>query len=44
MPKYWYKVQKATTTFGGKKWVAYFTRDIPFTDGPYKFRDCLDLL
>ncbi|WP_244140812.1 GLPGLI family protein [Kaistella flava (ex Peng et al. 2021)] len=33
-----YKVQKATTTFGGRKWIAYFTRDIPFTDGPYKFR------
>ena len=33
-----YKVQKAVTTFGGRKWIAYFTRDIPFTDGPYKFR------
>lgn len=33
-----YKVQKATTTFGGRKWIAYFTKDIPFPDGPYKFR------
>ncbi|WHF52589.1 GLPGLI family protein [Chryseobacterium gotjawalense] len=33
-----FKVQKATTTFGGRKWIAYFTRDILFTDGPYKFR------
>ncbi|MDP2454789.1 MULTISPECIES: GLPGLI family protein [unclassified Kaistella] len=33
-----YKVQKATTTFGGRKWIAYFTKAIPFPDGPYKFR------
>lgn len=33
-----FKVQKATTIFGGRKWIAYFTKDIPFFDGPYKFR------
>lgn len=32
-----YKVQKATTEFGGRKWVAWFSKDIPFQDGPYKF-------
>ena len=32
-----YKTQKATTTFGGRTWTAWFTPDIPFQDGPYKF-------
>lgn len=32
-----YKVQKATTQFGGRKWIAWFTTDIPIQDGPYKF-------
>lgn len=32
-----YSVQKATTVFGGRKWNAWFTQDIPFSDGPYKF-------
>ncbi|MFP3596477.1 GLPGLI family protein [Chryseobacterium sp. SIMBA_029] len=32
-----YNTQKATTDFGGRKWTAWFTTDIPFQDGPYKF-------
>ncbi len=30
-------LQKATTTWGGRNWVAWFTSDIPFQEGPYKF-------
>ncbi|QOW11535.1 GLPGLI family protein [Kaistella flava (ex Peng et al. 2021)] len=33
-----YNAQKATTEFGGRKWIAWFTKDIPFQDGPYKFK------
>jgi len=33
-----YDVQKATTEFGGRKWTAWFTKDIPIQDGPYKFK------
>lgn len=32
-----YKAQKATTSFGGREWTAWFSTDIPFQDGPYKF-------
>ena len=32
-----YNAQKATADFGGRKWTAWFTTDIPFQDGPYKF-------
>lgn len=32
-----YKVQKAETDFAGRKWIAWFTQDIPVMDGPYKF-------
>ncbi len=32
-----YKTQKAETEFAGRKWIAWFTQDIPFQDGPYKF-------
>lgn len=32
-----YKVQKATIDFGGRKWTAWFAKDIPLQDGPYKF-------
>ncbi|GEN75432.1 GLPGLI family protein [Chryseobacterium hagamense] len=31
------KVQKAETNFGGRKWIAWFTAEIPFSYGPYKF-------
>jgi GLPGLI family protein len=32
-----YNTQKATVEFGGKKWTAWFTSELPFQDGPYKF-------
>lgn len=32
-----YNTQKATTDFGGRKWTAWFTADLPLQDGPYKF-------
>ncbi len=32
-----YTAQKASTNFGGREWTAWFTLDIPFQDGPYKF-------
>jgi len=31
------KAQKATADFGGRKWIAWFTNEIQFQDGPYKF-------
>lgn len=33
-----FEVQKATTDFGGRTWTAWFTQEIPFQDGPYKFQ------
>ncbi len=33
-----YKVQKATTNFLGRNWIAWFTNDIQIQDGPYKFK------
>lgn len=32
-----YKVQKATTRFAGRDYIAWFTPEIPISDGPYKF-------
>jgi GLPGLI family protein len=32
-----YNAQKATTNFGGREWIAWFSSEIPFQDGPYKF-------
>lgn len=32
-----YNAQKATTNFGGRQWTAWFSTDLPFQDGPYKF-------
>lgn len=32
-----YKTQKAETNFAGRIWYAWFTTEIPFQDGPYKF-------
>lgn len=39
-----YKAQKATTEYGGRKWTAWFAKDIPFQDGPYKFKDLPGLI
>ncbi len=32
-----YKTQKATCYFGGRSWSAWFSPDLPYNDGPYKF-------
>lgn len=32
-----YEVQKATTHFAGRDYVAWFTTDVPIQDGPYLF-------
>ena len=32
-----YNTQKATTEYGGRKWTAWFSADMPFQDGPYRF-------
>ena len=32
-----YECQQAFTAFGGRTWEAWFTRDIPVSEGPYKF-------
>jgi len=32
-----YNVQKAETNFAGRKWIAWFTNEIPISDGPHKF-------
>ena len=33
-----FEAQKAKAEFAGRKWTAWFTEDVPFSDGPYKFR------
>ncbi len=33
-----YKLQKATTKYGGRNWTAWFTKDISLNEGPYKFK------
>jgi GLPGLI family protein len=32
-----FNAQKATTEMYGRKWIAWFTSEIPLQDGPYKF-------
>ena len=32
-----YNTQKASCKYGGREWIAWFTKDIPYNDGPYKF-------
>ncbi|MDN3695112.1 GLPGLI family protein [Chryseobacterium tructae] len=32
-----YTLQKATTNFGGREWIAWFCKDISLGEGPYKF-------
>ncbi|MGG5210463.1 GLPGLI family protein [Chryseobacterium sp. MIQD13] len=32
-----YTLQKATARFGGRSWIAWFNKDIPFNEGPFKF-------
>lgn len=33
-----YTLQKATATYGGRMWTAWFTKEIAIHEGPYKFR------
>nr|WP_315027841.1 GLPGLI family protein [uncultured Chryseobacterium sp.] len=33
-----YKLQKATTNFGGRNWTAWFSNEVNIKEGPYKFR------
>lgn len=32
-----YACQRATASFGGRTWEAWFAREVPLSDGPYKF-------
>lgn len=32
-----YRAQKASCDFGGRSWVAWFSPEVPYSDGPYKF-------
>lgn len=32
-----FEAQKAETIFAGRQWTVWFTTDVPFQDGPYKF-------
>ncbi len=32
-----FNAQKAETDFGGRHWTAWFSAEVPFQDGPYKF-------
>ncbi|PKF73623.1 GLPGLI family protein [Chryseobacterium sp. PMSZPI] len=32
-----FRLQKAIAQFGGRNWIAWFTKDIPMPYGPYKF-------
>ncbi|KMQ67521.1 hypothetical protein ACM39_13610 [Chryseobacterium sp. FH2] len=32
-----YTLQKATANFGGRSWIAWFNKEIPFNEGPFKF-------
>lgn len=32
-----YQCKKASLNFGGRRWIAWYTTEIPISDGPYKF-------
>lgn len=32
-----FNLQKATARYGGRNWIAWFTEEIPISEGPYKF-------
>jgi len=32
-----YRTQKAEVSYGGRNWIAWFTTELPFSDGPYIF-------
>ena len=33
-----HKLQKATTNFGGRNWIVWFSKETPINEGPFKFR------
>jgi GLPGLI family protein len=39
-----YKVKKAIVNYGGRKWIAWYTEEIPINLGPYVFRDLPGLI
>lgn len=39
-----YLSQKATCEYGGRSWIAWFSTEIPFNDGPYKFNGLAGLI
>lgn len=39
-----YACQRATTSFGGRQWEAWFTRAVPVSEGPYKFYGLPELI
>ncbi len=39
-----YLSQKASCHYGGRTWIAWFSTEIPFNDGPYKFNGLAGLI
>lgn len=39
-----FNTQKATLYYGGRNWTAWFSTDIPISDGPYKFHNLPGLI
>lgn len=39
-----YTLQKATASFGGRQWIAWFCKEVNIPEGPYKFRDLPGLI
>ena len=39
-----YTLQKATGQFGGRMWTAWFSNEIPFPEGPFKFKGLSGLI
>lgn len=39
-----YPCKKATTTYGGRRWTAYYAEDVPSTAGPWKLHGCPGLI
>lgn len=39
-----FKVREANVSFAGRNWIAFYAPEIPYSDGPYKFRGLPGLL